>query len=116
MIYSGRMKMIQPCCSPVLAEPIASGAAEELAAAFKVLADPTRLRILSLVANADNGELCACDLPALTGKAQPTVSHHLKLLTAAGLLVRKQRGKWAWFRVQPDRLSVLREALAVRST
>lgn len=101
------------CCEPVLAEPLRSDDAAELAAGFKVLADPTRLLLLSLIANAASGEMCACDLVAPTGKSQPTVSHHLTILANAGLLVREQRGKWAHFRVVPERIAVLRDALAV---
>ena len=71
----------------------------------------TRLRLLSLIANAPDGEMCACDVTAPVGRSQPTVSHHLSILTDAGLLAREQRGKWAWFRVVPERLSVLRDAL-----
>lgn len=104
--------MIEQCCGPVLEEPISAADAEEMAGAFKLLADPTRLRILSLVASSPEGELCACELPAAVGKSQPTVSHHLTLLTEAGLLSREQRGKWAWFRVEPNRIEVLRRALA----
>ncbi len=103
--------MIQSCCGPVLAEPIKSDEAEELAAGFKLLADPVRLRILSLIANAPGGEMCGCDLPATIGRSQPTVSHHLSLLSQAGLLTREQRGRWAWFKVEPDRVAVLRDAL-----
>jgi ArsR family transcriptional regulator len=105
------VRVIETCCEPVLAEPIASDEAEELAAAFKVLADPVRLRLLSLIANSPTGELCACDMPNLIGRSQPTVSHHLSILADAGLLTREQRGKWAWFKVQPDRVAVLRDAL-----
>ncbi len=105
------MKMIEACCRPVLAEPIDPGEAAELAAAFRLLADPIRLRIVSLVANAPDGEMCACDLPAALERSQPTVSHHLSLLADAGLLTREQRGKWAWFRVDRDRVAVLRDAL-----
>lgn len=111
------MEIIQQCCGPVLCEPLDAGEAEELAAAFKLLSDPTRLRILSLIANSEDGELCACDLPEATGRSQPTVSHHLSLLTEAGLLEREQRGKWAWFRVDRGRVEVLRAALEpTRST
>jgi len=90
---------------------LSAPAAEDLAGAFKVLADPTRLRLLSLIANAPGGELCACDLPALVDRKQPTVSHHLSILVDAGLLRREQRGRWAWFRLSPERLGVLRDAL-----
>lgn len=103
---------IQACCEPVLAEPLAGGDAEELAAGFKVLADPVRLQLLSLIGNAPAGEMCACDLVEPTGRSQPTVSHHLSILTEAGLLTREQRGKWAYFSVEHDRVAVLRDALA----
>ena len=107
------MKIIQPCCEPVLVEPVGAAEADELAAAFKLLADPIRLRILSLIANSARGELCACDLPGLIERSQPTVSHHLSLLTEAGLVSREQRGKWAFFTVERDRVAVLRDALSV---
>ncbi len=111
----GRMEVnvIEACCDPVLIEPLAEGEAGELASAFKVLADPIRLRLLSLVANAPEGELCACDVVDTIGRSQPTVSHHLSILAGAGLLTREQRGKWAYFRVDPDRVGVLRDALAI---
>jgi ArsR family transcriptional regulator len=105
------LRIIESCCDPVLVEPLSASEAEDLAAAFKLLADPIRLRILSLIANAATGEMCACDLPAAIGRSQPTVSHHLSLLAEAGLVTREQRGKWAWFRVRPERVAVLREAL-----
>ena len=106
-----QVTQITPCCEPVLDAALSEESAVELAGAFKVLADPVRLRLLSLVANAPDGELCACDLPALVDRKQPTVSHHLSILVDAGLLVREQRGRWAWFRVAPERLAVLRDAL-----
>ncbi len=93
---------------------MAAAEAEELSAGFKVLADPVRLQLLSLVANAPGGEMCACDLIEPVGRSQPTVSHHLSILTESGLLVREQRGKWAWFRIAPDRLAILRDALVPR--
>ena len=106
-----KFTIIENCCGPVLMEPIDPTEAEELAAAFKLLADPVRLRILSLIANAPMGELCACELPEVIGRSQPTVSHHLSLLADAGLLTREQRGKWAFFKVEQDRVAVLRDAL-----
>lgn len=102
---------ITACCAPVLVEAIDADDAQELAAGFRLLADPIRLRILSLIANAPDGEMCACDLPKALGRSQPTVSHHLSLLADAGLLTREQRGKWAWFRVDRDRVAVLSNAL-----
>lgn len=107
------VRVIEPCCDPVLAEPLDHTEADELAAAFKVLADPVRLRLLSLVATAPDGELCACDVVDMIGRSQPTVSHHLSILADAGLLAREQRGRWAYFRVDPDRVAVLRDALMI---
>jgi ArsR family transcriptional regulator len=107
------VKVIEACCEPVLTEPLAEPEADELASAFKVLADPIRLRLLSLVANAPGGELCACDVVDTIGRSQPTVSHHLSILAGAGLLTREQRGKWAYFRVDPARVGVLRDALTI---
>ncbi len=107
------VRVIEPCCEPVLVEPLDHIEADELAAAFKVLADPVRLRLLSLVATAPDGELCACDVVDMIGRSQPTVSHHLSILADAGLLAREQRGRWAYFRVDPDRVAVLRDALTI---
>ncbi len=104
---------ITACCAPVVEEALGEDEAEQLAAAFKVLADPVRLRLLSLVANAENGEACGCDLTDPVGRSQPTVSHHLSILTDAGLLEREQRGRWAWYRVHPEALGVLRDALQI---
>ena len=111
MLSAMQVQPIEYCCDPVLVEPLEEAEAETLAAGFRVLADPTRLRLLSLIANAPDGEMCACDVTAPVGRSQPTVSHHLSILTDAGLLAREQRGKWAWFRVVPERLAVLRDAL-----
>lgn len=84
------------CCPPV-SEALDRGAAEELATKLKALADPTRLQLLSIIATAPSGEVCACDLPAMVDRSQSTVSHHLSVLAEEGLLTREQRGKWAWF-------------------
>ncbi|HEX2040292.1 MAG TPA: metalloregulator ArsR/SmtB family transcription factor [Acidimicrobiales bacterium] len=100
------------CCEPVLASVLDEDDAEELAAAFKVLADPVRLRLLSLVAAQPGGEVCVCELVEPLARSQPTVSHHLKVLHEAGLVEREKRGTWVWYRVVPDRLAVLRDALA----
>jgi ArsR family transcriptional regulator len=100
------------CCEPILDAPLAKRDADELAAAFKALADPARLRLLSLIANASAGEVCACELVPALGRSQPTVSHHLSTLVDAGLLTREKRGKWAWYSVVPERFAELRDALA----
>jgi ArsR family transcriptional regulator len=102
---------VQVCCVPVTAGVLSEDEASELAELFKVLADPARLQLLSLVASAEAGEACACDLTEPVGKSQPTVSHHLSKLVDAGLLDREKRGKWAWYRVVPERLAMLRDAL-----
>ncbi|HEY8523826.1 MAG TPA: metalloregulator ArsR/SmtB family transcription factor [Acidimicrobiales bacterium] len=99
------------CCPPMTAGPLGEAEAAELAAVLKALADPVRLRLVSAIASAPAGEVCACDLPALVGRSQPTVSHHLGQLVRAGLLDREQRGKWAWFRIRPDGFAAVRSAL-----
>jgi ArsR family transcriptional regulator, arsenate/arsenite/antimonite-responsive transcriptional repressor len=101
------------CCAPVAGGLVlGEDQAAELAHAFKVLAEPARLRLLSLVASAPGGEACACDLVGPVGRSQPTVSHHLAVLVNAGLLTREKRGRWAWYAVVPGRLDELRSALA----
>ena len=107
-----KSESVQVCCAPLTAGVLDEADATELAGLFKVLADPARLRLLSLVAAADGGEACACDLVEPVGKSQPTVSHHLSMLVDAGILARQKRGKWAWYRLVPERLSLLRDALA----
>ncbi len=86
-------------------------AAQDLAQGFKALADPARVQLLALVATADEGEICACDLTGPLGLAQPTVSHHLKILVGAGLLEREQRGRWAYYSLAPAGLERLSAAL-----
>jgi ArsR family transcriptional regulator len=99
-----------PCCSSVLTAPLAEKDAVELARSFAALADPVRLRLLSLVAQA--GEVCSCDLEGPLGKSQPTISHHTRALADAGLIVGEKRGRWMWWRVAPDRIAELRAVLA----
>jgi ArsR family transcriptional regulator, arsenate/arsenite/antimonite-responsive transcriptional repressor len=102
----------EECCPEVLNAPLGASEAEEVATALRVVADSARLRLLSLISTADGGEACVCNLTSPLGLSQPTVSHHLKVLTDAGLLEREQRGKWAYFRLVPERLELLRGALA----
>jgi ArsR family transcriptional regulator, arsenate/arsenite/antimonite-responsive transcriptional repressor len=85
--------------------------AVDLASILKALADPARVRLVSIVASSPAGEVCACDLPAALDRSQPTVSHHLSQLVNAGILQREQRGKWAWFHLLPERLAAVCEAL-----
>ena len=100
------------CCPPLLAAPLDEHDAVELAGVLKALADPVRLRLVSMIAAAPAGEVCACDLATPLGRSQPTVSHHLSQLVAAGILDREQRGRWAWFRVRPAGLGAVCAALA----
>lgn len=95
------------CCATLRTPRLSEDSADELAGVLKALADPVRLRIVSLVASSAAGEVCACDLPAQLGRSQPTVSHHLSLLVSAGVLDREQRGRWAWYRLRPQRLSAI---------
>lgn len=99
-------------CPPLLAGPLDTSVAEDLAAALRVLADPARLRLLSLIQAQPTGEACVCHLIEPLGLTQPTVSHHLKVLLQAGLVEREQRGSWAFFRVVPDQLRTLSQLLA----
>jgi ArsR family transcriptional regulator, arsenate/arsenite/antimonite-responsive transcriptional repressor len=98
------------CCAPLLVSPLDDAEAIELARVFAALADPVRLRLLSLVA--DGGEVCSCDLEEPLGKSQPTISHHTKALADAGLLTGEKRGRWMVWRVVPERLAALRAALS----
>jgi ArsR family transcriptional regulator, arsenate/arsenite/antimonite-responsive transcriptional repressor len=102
---------IEDCCPPLLAAPLAETDAVELAGAFKALADPVRLRLLSLIAAAPDGTACSCDLEEPVGKSQPTVSHHLALLADAGLITKQKVGRWVNCTVVPERLAALRDAL-----
>ena len=100
------------CCSPVTAGVVSDDAAEALARMFKALGDPTRVKLLSMIAAAPDGEACICDMTEPVGLSQPTVSHHMKLLVEAGLATREQRGKWAYYRVAPEVLQALASALS----
>lgn len=99
-------------CASVRVEALDEDAAAALARMFSALADPVRLRLLSHVAAAKGEEVCACDLVEVSGRSQPTVSHHMKLLADAGLVTRDKRGLWVWYRISPQRLDALRAALA----
>lgn len=95
------------CCAPISGGELDAEAAERLAGVLKALADPTRLRLLSIVAVHQDSEECICNLTDRVGVSQPTVSHHMKVLMDAGLLEREQRGKWAYYRVVPGALDAL---------
>jgi ArsR family transcriptional regulator len=95
------------CCTPLLREPLSAGQAADLAHILKALADPTRLRLVSMVAAHDGGEACVCELTDPLGLTQPTISHHLKILVDAGIFTRDKRGKWAYYAVVPEALNAL---------
>ena len=99
------------CCPSVLASPLDADQAAELARGFTALADPVRLRVLSQLAAAPEGEVCVCAFVEPLGKSQPTVSHHLKILSDAGLVHGDRRGKWVWYTLDRQRLAHLRSAL-----
>lgn len=102
------------CCSPLLREPIGADEAAAMAQTLKAIADPARLRLLSLIAAHEGGEACVCDLVEPLGLAQPTVSHHLKVLVDAGLLTREKRGVWAYYALVPAALDAVADALTRR--
>jgi ArsR family transcriptional regulator len=95
------------CCSPLAAEPLSADAAAGVVPLLKALADPARLRLLSLVASHEGGEACVCDLLDAFDLSQPTISHHLKVLHDAGLLEREKRGVWVYYRVNAPVLADL---------
>jgi ArsR family transcriptional regulator, arsenate/arsenite/antimonite-responsive transcriptional repressor len=97
------------CSCSVVDAPLAEDEAVELARLFAALADPVRLRLLSLVAS--QAEICSCELEGPLARSQPTVSHHTKVLADAGLLIGERRGRWMWWRVDPNRLAAVRQAL-----
>jgi ArsR family transcriptional regulator len=99
------------CCSPITGGALDAEDAQRLARVFKALGDPTRVRLLSLIAAQPEREACICDLTDPVGLSQPTVSHHMKQLVDAGLVVREQRGRWAYYRLVEDTLSSLSSAL-----
>lgn len=99
------------CCSPVGSVGFTEHDADELARGFQALADPVRLRLLSMIAAAGVHGACVCDLVEPSGRSQPTVSHHLRVLREAGLVTSDKRGAWVWYVVDRSRLDVLAEAL-----
>lgn len=101
----------EACCTPVAHGALDAEEAQGLARTFKALGDPTRVRLLSLIAAHPEREACICDLIDPVGLSQPTVSHHMKQLVDAGLVVREQRGRWAFYRLVDDTLTSLSRAL-----
>src|SRR5215472_7776779 len=95
------------CCSPMSAQPLTMEQAEQVAPLLKALADPVRLRLMSLVAAHEGGEACICDLNDAFDLSQPTISHHMKVLHEAGLVDRDKRGVWVYYRIRPRALAGL---------
>jgi ArsR family transcriptional regulator, arsenate/arsenite/antimonite-responsive transcriptional repressor len=100
-----------PCCTPLVREPLTADGAADLARMFKALADPVRLRLLSIVASHDGGEACVCELTPAFDLSAPTISHHLKVLREAGLLDCERRGTWVYYWVVPGALARLAAVL-----
>lgn len=98
------------CCAPVRTGALDEAQASALSQSFAALADPVRLRLFSFITSAP-GEVCACDLVEPSGRSQPTVSHHMKILVDAGLVTREKRGLWVWYQAVPSRLDALRAVL-----
>jgi ArsR family transcriptional regulator, arsenate/arsenite/antimonite-responsive transcriptional repressor len=95
------------CCAPLTAGPLTMAQAEQVAPLLKALADPVRLRLMSLVASREGGEACVCDLNDAFDLSQPTISHHMKVLHEAGLVDRDKRGVWVYYRARPQALAAL---------
>jgi ArsR family transcriptional regulator, arsenate/arsenite/antimonite-responsive transcriptional repressor len=108
------LPVLQPpvCCTPMVREPLSEGDARTLAGVFKALADPVRLRLLSLIASFEGGQACVCDLTGPFDVSQPTISHHLRVLREAGLIDSERRGTWVYYWVLPEALSRLGALLA----
>ena len=103
---------VVPCCAPISQSELTAGEAEQLAATLKAVADPARLRLLSIIQAQPEGEACVCHLTEPLGLGQPTVSHHLRILEDAGFLRHDRRGKWVYYRVVPEALAAVREMFA----
>ncbi|HSR84199.1 MAG TPA: metalloregulator ArsR/SmtB family transcription factor [Streptosporangiaceae bacterium] len=110
-VRAGLPLLADECCSTLLRDPINASQAADLARILKALADPTRLRLVSMVAAHQGGEACVCDLTDPLGLTQPTISHHLKILLEAGILTRDKRGKWSYYALVPAALEALASVL-----
>jgi ArsR family transcriptional regulator len=111
------LPLIQPenalaCCAPLAREPMTTGQAEQVSSLLKAIADPVRLRLMSIVLSHEGGEACVCDLTPAFDLSQPTISHHLKVLHAAGLLDREKRGVWVYYKAKPEALTAMTSLFA----
>jgi len=111
MSAKARIATLSACCGPVSHGELSEADSQTLAAGFAALADPVRLRLLNLIASADADGICACDLVEPVGRSQPTVSHHLKILREAGLVIGERHGTWVYYRAVTDQIAALRQAL-----
>ena len=111
MTATDELMLTQACCVPLMDAPLSDAQARDMAQVFKALADPARLRLLSLIAAQPDREACNCELIEPLGLSQPTVSHHLKVLHDAGLLARERRGQWIYYRIVPEQMAAVRTAL-----
>jgi ArsR family transcriptional regulator, arsenate/arsenite/antimonite-responsive transcriptional repressor len=102
---------VKECCPSVLGAPLDADEAGKLAVGFTALVDPVRLRVLSMLAAAPEGEVCVCDFVEPLGRSQPTISHHLKILSEAGLVHGDRRGRWVWYSLEREQLTSLRSAI-----
>lgn len=102
----------QPCSTTVLAAPMERSEAEDLARLLKAIADPARLQVITLLRSAEAGEACVCDLTTPLGLSQSTVSHHMKILSDAGLVRRERRGTWSYYSLVPEGMAQISELLA----
>ena len=103
----------EACCSPLTTAAVSPEAAAELAPAFKALGDPVRLRLISMIASAESGETCVCDMTESFELSGPTISHHLRVLREAGLIEGDRRGTWIWYRVLPEKVAALSQLLNI---
>jgi ArsR family transcriptional regulator len=112
---SKTLPLADGCCAPLLREPLTPDQAESLARLLKALADPVRLRLVSMVAAHQDGEACVCELTEPLGLTQPTISHHLKVLVDTGIFTRDKRGVWAYYALVPGVLDAISVALGPAS-
>lgn len=114
-LFVKRSNISPPCCPPLLAGKLTAKDAKQLASLFRVLSEPTRLQMLSLIAAQPAQEVCACELVETLGLSQPTVSHHLKVMYGAGLLEKERRGTWIYYRILRSQIALLKDTLDVES-
>jgi ArsR family transcriptional regulator, arsenate/arsenite/antimonite-responsive transcriptional repressor len=100
------------CCAPLAREPMTADQAEQVSGLLKAIADPVRLRLMSMVLSREGGEACVCDLTPAFDLSQPTISHHLKVLHESGLLDREKRGVWVYYKARPEALTAMTSLFA----